>query len=618
MEELYKIPGPILLLAGPGTGKTYQLAKRIKYFIEEKNVSPNNITVISFTAPAAQNMRERISDDSKPDLYVVHKNQPKRICTMHSLGHRILREKNSVPVQDGNIRVVSSNRLQDILVGDAAQLTNFNRDKGKETAKCRQFGKCNLSSDPKCKICQQYQNILHRCSAIDHDDQILLACKVLKEDPELLKKYRSYCNHLLVDEYQDINAGQFELISLLSEGQRDGLFVVGDDDQSIYSWRGGSPEFIRNFRLHFGDSAQIKSLQESFRCYRHVLEGAISIVNKYNKGRIQKGQFDYKKGEGRKIEVHNVPSDEKEAVIVKSIIERALPFQSVLVLLPHRGFAKAIVENLRKARIKYSAPPVSPGEGLPLISILSQWLVNNSDSLSFRECLEAFINNPDFGIPSERSKKPEKLEERENALQKISNLWKYVIEGEVDSLWKALELKKENDGLYSTAFSVFNELRSLAANQDDPASFVAGAIKKLAIWKKTQEFLKEVESWTEILSNKDEIQQGLDVKLMTLQGAKGLQADIVCVVGLEEGIIPRTGEDIAEQSRLMFVSMTRAAEELHLFHARKRSAARMFKQVYKKGERPNIQHSCFIDSIPDEHKEIKIVFKNGICRQRKT
>jgi len=608
MEELYKMPGPILLLAGPGTGKTHQLAKRIKYLIEEKNVAPNNITVISFTAPAAQNMRERISDASKPDLYVAHKNQPRRICTMHSLGHRILREKISISGPDGNIRVVYSNKLQDILVGDAAQLTNFNRNKGKETAKCRQFGKCNPSDDPKCKICQQYQNILRGCSAIDHDDQILLACKVLKEDPELLEKYRSYCNHLLVDEYQDINAGQFELISLLSEGQRDGLFVVGDDDQSIYSWRGGSPKFIRDFRLHFGNSAQIKSLQESFRCYRHVLEGATSVVNKYDKNRLGKGQFDYKKGEGGKIEIHNVPSDEKEAIIVRSIVERALPSQSVLVLLPHRGFAKAIVENLRRARIKYSAPPVLPGEGLPFISILSQWLANNSDSLSFRECLEAFINNPDFGIPSKLSKKAEKLEERENALQKISNLWKHVVEGEADSLWKALELEKENNELYSTSFSVFDELRSLSANQDDPASFVAGAIKKLAIWKKTQEFLGEVESWTEASGNKDETQQGLGVQLMTLQGAKGLQADIVCVVGLEEGTIPRSGlsgEGIIEQSRLMFVSMTRAAEELHLFHARKRSAAIMFRQVYKKGERPDIQHSCFIDSIPDEHKEIK-------------
>lgn len=608
MEELHKMPGPILLLAGPGTGKTHQLAKRIKYLIEEKSVSPDNITVITFTAPAAQNMRERISDDSKQDLYVAHKNQPKRICTMHSLGHRILREKISTFGPDGNIQVVYSNKLQNILIGDAAQLANFDRERGKKTAKCRQFGKCDPTDSPKCKICQQYQNILRGCSAIDHDDQILLACKFLKEDPELLKKYRSYCNHLLVDEYQDINAGQFEFISLLSEGQRDGLFVVGDDDQSIYSWRGGSPEFIRSFKSHFGDTAQIKSLQESRRCYRHILEGATEVVNQYNKKRLQKGQFDYKKGDGGKIEIHNVPSDEKEAVVVKSIVERALPSQSVLVLLPHRGFAKAIVDNLRKAKIKYSAPPVFPGEGLPLISILSQWLANNSDSLSFRECLEAFINNPDFGIPSKRSRRAEKIKERGNALQKISNLWKHVIDEEADSLWKALELEKENDELYSTAFSIFDELRSLAANQDDPANFAAGAIKKLAIWKKTQKFLEEIESWTEISSTKDEGRQGLGVQLMTLQGAKGLQADIVCVVGLEEGTIPRSGlseEGVIEQSRLMFVSMTRAAEELHLFHARKRSAAIIYRQIYKKEGPPDIRHSCFIDLIPYEHKEIK-------------
>ncbi len=609
-DELHKIPGPLLLLAGPGTGKTYRLAKRIKYLVEEKGIASENIAVITFTASAARNMHERISDPSKEELFILYDKQPKMICTMHSLGYRILREKAPDLGLNENIRVVYSDRLRNILVGDAAQLAGFNRCDSGETAKCRQSGNCNPSDEQKCKICEQYQNILRSCSAIDYDDQILLACKILKENPELLEKYRSNCKHLLIDEYQDINARQFELIYLLSKGQLEGLFVVGDDDQSIYSWRGGSPEFIRNFKKHYGDKAQIKPLQKSFRCHPHILEGAISVVTGHDKKRLSKGEFDYKIEKGEKIKVHNVPSDKKEAIIVRLIVERALPSRSVLILLPHRGFSRSIVEELRKSRIQYSAPLTVPGEGLPLVSTLSQWLKDNSDSLSFRECLEAFSNNPDSGIPSKHSRKREKLDQRENALKKISNIWRYVIERKTDSFWKALELEKDNDELYTKSFSAFDQIRLLNDSQVDTAKFMAEVIKTLVPWKKIPALLEEIDLWVETSEQANDRAQRASVQLMTLQGAKGLEADVVCVVGLEEDTLPRSGsspEFIAEQSRLMFVSMTRAIEELHLFHARKRSGAIVFKQIYKKGKLPDIQPSRFINSIPEEHKENKYI-----------
>jgi len=196
-DEPYKISGPLLLLAGPGTAKTYRLAERIKYLVEEEKIAPENITVITFTGSAARNMHERISDPSKPELFISHEKQPKMIRTMHSLGYKILRERASDLGLNENIRVVYSDRLRDILVGDAAQLAGFNRDDSRETAKCRQIGNCNPSDDRKCKICKRYQNILRSCSAIDYDDQILLACKILKEDSELLKRYRFYCKIFL-------------------------------------------------------------------------------------------------------------------------------------------------------------------------------------------------------------------------------------------------------------------------------------------------------------------------------------------------------------------------------------------------------------------------------------
>ncbi len=606
--DLHKLPGPLLVLAGPGTGKTNCLGKRTKFLVEEQNVPPQNIAVITFTAAAAKNMRDRISDMTKPDLYLPYKKQPTSIRTMHSLGYKILRENPSAIGLEDIVGVVTADRLRNILVRDAAQFAGYDRDDAQETVKCRQFGACNYSDEKKCHICSTYQTILRSCSAIDYDEQILLACQLLRENADLLGKYQTQCRHLLVDEYQDINAAQFELIFLLSQEQRDGLFVVGDDDQSIYAWRGGSPEFIRRFKEDFGKEAKIEPLTKSFRCHKHILEGSISIVRDFDAQRLPKDDFEYHPEEGPKIQIHNTPSDQREAAIVRSIVERALPSLSVLILFPHRGFATSVAQELRKVGVSFTAPLTLPGEGLPLISVLSKWLRNRHDSLAFREILEAFMDNPFTGIPSRKVRKAEKKQERKSAFKKISSLWEHVIGKEAPSLWAGLEIEREDDGLYSRIFSAFSDLITLYNNSQEPDSFVAKVINTLVPWKQTQSFLEEVDNWVEASGQWTVLGQGSDVQLMTLQGAKGLEAKVVCVIGLEDGILPRSEsseKDLAEQSRLMFVSMTRAIEELHLFHARKRSGGLIFRSPYKKRERPDIRRSRFLDHIPNENKEVR-------------
>jgi DNA helicase-2/ATP-dependent DNA helicase PcrA len=604
-DEPHKLPGPVLVLAGPGTGKTERLAKRIKWLVEEKNIDRESITVITFTVAAAREMRERISDPAKEDLYIAPDKQPEMIRTIHSLGYRIIRDKAPGPGLNEDIEVVYSDNFQKILLGDAAQLAGFSRKDGEETGQCRRFGNCSQSDERKCKICKQYQTILRRCSAVDYDDQILLACKLLKKDETLLTKYRSYCQQLLVDEYQDINAGQFELIQLLSEGQREGLFVVGDDDQSIYSWRGGSPKYIRNFKKDFGDKARIETLRKSRRCPRYILEGAMAVVNTYDKNRLPKGEFEYIKGDGKKIQVHSVPSDEKEAQIVKQIAKEAMTgSRTVLILLPYRRFAKAIVSELRKARIEYCAPLILPGEGLPIISTLSKWLADNSDSLCFRECLEAFISRADSGIPSDKVRKPDKIQERENALLKVAGLWRHPVQRVTDSFWEALELEKGNDALYSKLYSAFEHLLR-HASEEDPSCFLQEVVKTVAPWKKTEAFLEEIDLWVETSKIMASAGRTPSIQLTTLQGAKGLQAHVVCVLGLEEGTLPKSNEGLSEDSRIMFVTMTRASEELHLFYARKRSQATVFRQIYKPGKEPDLEPSRFLVTIPEGHKELK-------------
>lgn len=339
MEEVHTLDGPVLLLAGPGTGKTHQIAKRLRYLIKDRGIAPDTIAVITFTAAAARNMRDRISDDSKLDTYIPYLEQPKTICTMHSLGLRILKERSEELGLQADVSVVADGQLRTVLVEDAAQLSGYPRDSAAETATCRQVGDCKHNGSPKCIICDKYRELMRICSAVDYDEQVLLACAILRQKTDVLESYRRAATHLLVDEYQDINEAQYDLIRLLCGTNETGLFVVGDDDQSIYSWRGGSPNHIRNFGNEFGEEARVVPLLKSYRCHPHVLEGAMKIVERHDPGRIPKGQFEYRVIEGPKIQIHNTPSDEKEAALVRRIVEQALPSRDVLILFPSRQFA---------------------------------------------------------------------------------------------------------------------------------------------------------------------------------------------------------------------------------------------------------------------------------------
>jgi len=605
-KELFELDGPLLLLAGPGTGKTYNLGKRIKYLIEEKGVPSESITVITFTAAAAASMKSKIADSVKKELYIPHEKHPRNICTMHSLGFKILREKHEDLGLSKDINVVYSDKQQMILLEDASQIIGHNRLNGMKAGECRKkgFGE-NLDPENQA-ICNKYEEILRSCSAIDYDDQILLACQILKDNPEILLKYQEQCKHLLVDEYQDINASQFELIKLLTNGQKDGLFVVGDDDQSIYSWRGGSPEYIRNFKTHFGEGSSMRPLLKSFRCHSHILEGAIEVVKKFDGGHRHKGTFDYNMPAGKKIEIHNTASDQKEAALVKAIVKRVVPLESVLILIPHKGFSKAIIKELKKAGIKFTAPQSLPGEGLPIISTSHKWLKNESDNLSLRECIERMIDNPRSGVPSRKVRKPEKLKIREEAYQEICNLWIAVLSGEKANLWESLKANKDHNKFLNNLYTILNELRQLYSSNDSPEKLMSLVIQHLSSWDKTTPMLEEIDLWLEIAEGHKYSMQGSGVEIMTFQGAKGLEADVVCVIGLEEGTLPRNSsspEQIAEQSRLMLVSMTRAEKELHLLHARNRSAQVVFRPVHQKGKSPDISPSKFLDAIPTQHME---------------
>ncbi len=600
-SSFHRVDGPVLLLAGPGTGKTHQLALRIKFLVDEKKADPAQITVITFTAAAAANMRARISDVTRQELYLDTARQPGRICTMHSLGLSIVRENASMLGLPDTISVIHSDSARSVLLGDAAQVAGYKRDDAKDTAECRQHGNCRRDdTSQQCKVCDVYRQLLTACGAVDYDDQILLACRILRENGELAAKYRANSLYLLVDEYQDINAGQFELIKALSEGQTKGLFAVGDDDQSIYSWRGGSPKFIRNFERHFGCDAKVLPLEKVWRGHKKVIEGAMAIVKQHDKERRDKGELAYDRPDGPLIHVHNVASEKAEAAVVRIIVREALPSREVLVLVPTRGHARLITEQLRRARIPYIAPEPLPGLGLPLLGRLASWLRDEKDNLALRECIEAMVTSSWSPIPSKRVKNANKKKERDSQYRQISNLWLGVLKNG-GTLWEALTAAGASEGTLASCISTQCRCLRLRHDQDNVAGLLRRTAMSLEPWKKTDDLLEEVETWIGRIAESPTAGSGSQVRIMTFQGAKGLEADVVCVTGLEEGTLPRSGandDELAEQSRLMYVSMTRARSDLQLFHARTRSAAVSFKAIHGKGGSHTLQPSCFLSAIP--------------------
>jgi len=291
-------PGPIALVAGPGSGKTSRLASRIKHLVEVRGADPTTITVITFTREAARNMKERLTPPAKadmPDVTLPIENHPATICTMHSLGWRIVAENADRLGMPHGCKVLPI-QMRQILFEDAARLCGENGAFGRHCADRKSKAGTPID-DRERTVFETYRKILNACNVIDYDDQIILACQLLREHGDLSDAWQRKATHLLVDEYQDINPPQLELIKLLSGNDASGLFVVGDDDQSIYGFRGAEPSYIRNFSKQF-KGGQIKAIADCFRCQPHIIHAAQGFIEAFNPDRITKPKAHCTRREG--------------------------------------------------------------------------------------------------------------------------------------------------------------------------------------------------------------------------------------------------------------------------------------------------------------------------------
>lgn len=619
MEELEKpenafkeYPGPILLLAGPGTGKTFQLAERVKHLIDERRVSPSEIAIITFTNEAARNMRDRLGEiDTKTgEPFLPREKHPETISTMHSMGNAIIGRDPGLFELPSDYAVLHDKYLRNVLLEDAATLAGLDRSTAGLAEECRRKGwdLAAASNDIK-EINTEYEKLLRKCSLVDFDDQILLACKALRANKGLRNEWRSRTRYLLIDEYQDINRPQCEMIQILSSGQEDGLFAVGDDDQSIYSFRGGTPEYIREFGKYFGNKSRIGRLTKSRRCPKHILLGAQAVVSSYYSKRVPKPEptFDTKSEDGGRIVLYDVPSEKKEAKVIAAIAKENIRTASVNVIIPNVNYLLPLKKALLNVGLNFKYRLSLNEKGLVRFSVLADWCRDMKNSAKLRHLIDLIINNHDETTRKLEASTNKITKLRILASEKIACLWKDI--PPKLSLHDILEKKYNEPDPDPFLFTLFDNLKSIArllkeggGRRQMLPEFLQKCGQFIAPGKNPNSLLAEIEEWQDELMLSTKPAPYKPVYIYNMPSSKGLEADIVCVVGVTKDIIPSTGGDVEEQARLFYVAMTRAKKTLYLFSARTRSG-----NVTFVSDSYQLEKSPFVDVIPREHIENRYI-----------
>ena len=594
-EIVTNFASPTLVLAGPGAGKTHLLADRIKRLLDN-GTDKAIITVLTFGKDANQHM---INELTKPSGFNIPFDKLPYISTMHSLGFEIVREKpHDINLLKTDLRVQKDENIKRLMYRDAALILGYTENDSREALKCKQYGDCKENSrEKKCQICKKYWEIMSKCNYIDFDDQILFACRILEKNPIILKKYQSRAKYLLVDEYQDINTAQFRLIELLSRESRNRLFVVGDDAQSIYGFRGGDPKFILRFKKYFPGS-ETPPLPYSRRCHEKIMQDAISVLKKYYTDWTGEQELEYKVPSGEEPQIRKLLSDKAEAKMVAVIARQFIQEKkSILILVPKKEFFPLITQELSKRGIVYSCPISFLPERVKIAKLFIDWTTIPSETFTTRLVIEELINKGIAHVPGakkDRRTTQETIKKRIIEETEIAKLWEHV--DKKNDLFSVIKsLKEPNKTLIKIRDGLLN-LSDLFINfkKEKCGEFIKQLAVVSSIWVNPLKLIEDITKITELLNPQGTTGLGW-VQLNTMKKAKGLEADIVIMVGLEDDIVPNPRSDLVEESRLFYVSMTRAKEKLYLFHSYKRPRGISYGQ-----ELTNKRRSKFIDVIGRE------------------
>ena len=615
-EAVTVIDGPVLVLAGAGSGKTRVITYRVYYLIAEKGMSPASILGVTFTNKAADEMKERVVNLVGNDARYVN------LMTFHSLGAKILREAAHLIGIENNFSIFDQED-QKHAVKEVLKAKGLSRDyydpavvvgmisnfKGEGLAPDDLVGE---DIDPNIiEIYRNYDELLRKNNALDFGDLLLKTYQLFLEKEGVLRFYQETFRYIMVDEFQDTNWIQYELIKLLSASHRN-IFVVGDDDQTIYSWRGAKPENVFRFVEDF-EGAKIVKLEENYRSTSRILKVANEIIAKNNK---RMGKMLWTKNPDGEYPVIMGHSDEvKEArwVIrrIKDLLREGYEPGEIAVFYRVNYQSRVIEEELVSEKIPYQVVGgfkfYDRKETKDILSYLR--LINNPlDQVSFSRIIDV----PPRGIGKKSVSKLREIAERESL-----------------SPWEAVKYAIESGNPLGKRFLSFYNLISYYMEEKDNMNVYDLIVQLVSdieyenyLYKlepreaegktaNVMELINSVKSFTELdseatlqrylervalISDADTLKNDNAVSLMTLHTSKGLEFPVVFIVGVNDGLLPHaksrfSDDEMEEERRLFYVGITRAKEKLFFSFSK-------FRRVY--GGIQEFSPSLFLKELPRE------------------
>lgn len=627
LEAVKCTEGPLLVLAGAGSGKTRVLTTRIAYLIKEKNINPDNILAITFTNKAAREMKNRVLDMIGPIAYNM------QISTFHSFGLTVLKKhydklgyKSNFTILDSDdvltiIKKIIKDMKLDPKIYNPKAIRNSISSAKNELIKSDEYSKY-VGNDYEEKvenIYKKYQNKLVINNSVDFDDLLMLPILLFNDYPLVLKEYQELYKYILIDEYQDTNEAQYILTKMISSKYKN-ICIVGDPDQSIYMFRGSNYRNILNFETDYKD-ARVISLEENYRSTPNILNIANDII-KNNKKRKEKKLWTNNE-EGLKVKYHKADNEKDEAYYVvdqvKKLLSNGVDKEDMAVLYRTNAQSRVLEDCFLKENIPYKVIGsfyfYNRKEIKDLIAYL-KLIYNEKDDNS----LIRIINVPKRGIGL---KTIEKLSNKASLSR--ASIYDTISSGkELEFKTLIEELRKISNNISLTELvdlildksGIKQELiseKTLEAdirleNLEEFKTITKNFEEKNGIIS-LEDFLVEIS----LVSDIEEHKNNKDViTLMTIHSSKGLEFKYVFIVGLEEGIFPHRNsltdqEQIEEERRLCYVAITRAKKFLYLVNAKKRT-------IY--GETTYNLPSRFIDEIDtsnldiDENEDIKVFNKD--------
>ena len=626
LEAATQVNGPLLVIAGAGSGKTKALTNRIAYMIRECHISPWNILAVTFTNKAAKEMKDRVIKILGPEE---KESSLPTVGTFHAICVRILRkhihnlnyDSTFVIYDTADQQLLVKHILDELDIDDKqikprAILNNISNAKNELIGpeKYRRLA-TNHYTEKVAQIYTIYQKRLHQNNALDFDDIIFKTVDLFQKFPEILDQYQEKYKYISVDEYQDTNHAQYTLTNLLAQKYRN-LCVIGDSDQSIYSFRGANIQNILNFERDYPE-AKVVLLEQNYRSTQTILDAAHAVIVKNSK-RKDKRLWTEREG-GDKLKLKQLDNERSEADFVAKEIQKQIEkhetpdYKEFVVLYRTNAQSRVFEEAFLRFGIPYKLiGGIKFYERKEIKDVVAYLRViqNPADSVS----LLRIVNNP-----------PRKI-----GPKTIEQLQSYATE-QGTTLYQAMQQVEQIEGMGSKAEPIKKFVELIKELQQINHEFsVSGLIKHVIDYSGYKTFindgtlegesrLENIYELVSVASKYDNLESGLSlnifleeialisdldnmeqsdnsVTLMTIHSAKGLEFPVVFLAGLEEGILPHSQsmldrEELEEERRLMYVAITRAKNKLYLLHAKTRL-------VY--GSSQTNTRSQFLDDIPEE------------------